>query len=142
MDVTLRERRDEDLPILFAFQADPEASAMAAFPSRDEAAFAAHHAKLRSDPTVLERTVVSDGEVVGSIGSWQGEEGRLLAYWIGRPYWGLGIATTAVAVFLEEETARPLSAKVAEHNLGSVLRIGVVALGHVPYSPDCPGVCH
>ena len=38
-EVALRERIDADLGTLFEFQADPEASAMAAFPSRDLPAF-------------------------------------------------------------------------------------------------------
>ena len=58
-------------------------------------------------------------KVVGSVGSWQDETGRMLAYWIGRRYWGRGIATEAVAVFLDLETTRPLHATVAEHNVGS-----------------------
>jgi hypothetical protein len=38
-EVALRETIDADLGTLFEFQADPEASAMAAFPSRDLPAF-------------------------------------------------------------------------------------------------------
>jgi hypothetical protein len=47
-EVALRERIDADLGTLFEFQADPEASAMAAFPSRDLPAFLEHEAKIKA----------------------------------------------------------------------------------------------
>ena len=118
MDVTLRETTLEDVPILFEHQLDPVASEMAAFPSRDWDAFVAHDAKLRLDPTAIRRTIVADGEVVGSIGVW-GEDGREIGYWIDRAAWGKGIASAAVAVLLAEVQERPITAHVAEHNVGS-----------------------
>ncbi len=45
---------------------------------------------------------------------------RLLGYWLGREYWGRGIASAAVAQFLTYEKTRPLHARVAKHNLGSI----------------------
>ncbi len=117
--VELRETIDADLPTLFEFQADPEASAMAAFPSRELSAFLEHEAKIRADPTTITLTVVSDGQVVGSIGSWEVEGERDVGYWIGRDHWGKGFATAALRAFLELEPSRPLVAHVAEHNVGS-----------------------
>ena len=119
MHVELRETIENDLPILFRNQADPESSAMAAFPSRDWEAFVAHQAKIDADETVLSRTIVADGEVAGSIGSWRAEEERCVGYWIGREFWGRGTATAALRAFLALEKARPLTAYVAAHNLGS-----------------------
>lgn len=119
MDVTLRETTLEDVPILFEHQLDPVASEMAAFPSRDWDAFVAHDAKLRLDPTAIRRTIVADGEVVGSIGVW-GEDGREIGYWIDRAAWGKGIASAAVAALLAEVQERPITAHVAEHNVGSM----------------------
>jgi hypothetical protein len=49
-ELALRERIEADLGTLFEFQADPEASAMAAFPSRDLPAFLEHEAKITADP--------------------------------------------------------------------------------------------
>jgi RimJ/RimL family protein N-acetyltransferase len=117
--VSLRETTDDDLPILFAFQAEPEGSAMAAYPSRDREAFDAVQAKIRSDPSMLQRTIESESEVVGSVGAWDDQDGRMLGYWIGQAHWRRGIATAAVAAFLEIETTRPLVAIVAQHNIGS-----------------------
>lgn len=41
-DVLLRDVTESDLPIFFEQQLDPDATAMAAFPSRDREAFMAH----------------------------------------------------------------------------------------------------
>ncbi len=42
-----------------------------------------------------------------------------MGYWIGREFWGQGIASRALDLFLQEETRRPLYAHVAVHNLAS-----------------------
>jgi RimJ/RimL family protein N-acetyltransferase len=117
--VQLREIVDADVPILFAFQADPEASAMAAFPSRDEQAFREHNAKTRADSANLLRTIVVDGRVVGSIGSWNADGERDVGYWIGKEHWGNGYATAALRAFLAIDPVRPLWAHVVDHNIGS-----------------------
>jgi RimJ/RimL family protein N-acetyltransferase len=117
--VELRETGDADLQTLYEHQADPEASAMAAFPSRDLPTFLAHEAKIRADPTTIARTIVAGGEIVGSIGSWDAEGERDVGYWIGRRHWGKGYATAGLRAFLEIERSRPLVAHVVEHNLGS-----------------------
>ena len=45
--VSLRAVEDGDLPLFFAWQADEESFRMAAVPTRDEEAFAAHWARIR-----------------------------------------------------------------------------------------------
>jgi RimJ/RimL family protein N-acetyltransferase len=45
---------------------------------------------------------------------------REVGYWIGSEYWGKGIATRALAAFLEHDRTRPLHARVAKHNVASV----------------------
>ena len=118
-NVELREVRPEDLPILFEHQRDPEANSMAAFPARDREAFDAHWAKILADPTCITRAILLDGLVVGNIGSWEQEGDRPVGYWIGRAYWGRGIASQALRAFLQIVTARPLVAHVAKHNVAS-----------------------
>jgi RimJ/RimL family protein N-acetyltransferase len=120
MSVVLRDVRDEDLPIFFEDQRDPAGVAMAQVPVRDHAAFMAHWAKIRADPTLVVCTVEVDGEVAGNVGSWPSEEGRLVGYWIGRAYWGRGIATAALGALLEVISERPLHAFVAAGNVGSI----------------------
>lgn len=120
--IALRELRDEDLPLLFAQWADPAAMHMAAFTTPDHVdrkAFERRWSRLRADETVLNRVVVVDDGVAGTIGSW-GEDGeREVTYWIGRSYWGRGIATSALAAFLAVDRSRPLRARVASDNVAS-----------------------
>jgi RimJ/RimL family protein N-acetyltransferase len=118
--VRLRSVEDRDLDVFFDHQMDPKAVEMAAFPARDKNQFAAHWAKIRADDTVVVRTIVADGMVAGNIGSWQDNGQRLLGYWVGREYWGRGVATQALARFVEEVSTRPLYAHVAVHNVGSI----------------------
>jgi RimJ/RimL family protein N-acetyltransferase len=116
----LREVVDSDLPIFFENQREPEALRMAAFPSRDHDAFMTHWAKLRREPSNIARTIVCDGQVAGNIGSWIAGDQRLIGYWIGREFWGRGVATAALAAFVAEVKERPLHAFVAKHNVGSI----------------------
>ena len=119
MDLVLRELTPDDLPILFEHQRDPVANEMAVFAARDWDAYVAHDAKIRSDPTLIRRTVVVDDEVVGWIGCF-GEQQREVGYWYDRTVWGRGIATASLAALLDEVTERPLFAHVAATNVGSV----------------------
>ena len=118
--VALRPVLDEDLPIFFEHQRDPKANAMAAFPARDRPTFMAHWARSLRDERNLLRAIVFDGQVAGNIVSWMGEGERDLGYWIGREFWGQGIATQALRAFLLVDRVRPLHAHVAVHNLGSL----------------------
>jgi len=118
--VRIRSVEDRDLDVFFDHQADPQAVEMAAFPARDKEQFAAHWAKVRADDTNVVRTVVADGVVAGNIGSWQEDGHQLVGYWVGREWWGRGVATQALALLAEEVSIRPLYAHVAVHNVGSI----------------------
>ncbi|GAB3778491.1 GNAT family N-acetyltransferase [Nocardioides ungokensis] len=118
--VRLRGVEDRDLDVFFDQQADPQAVEMAAFPAREKDQFAAHWAKLRADDSLVVRTIVADGMVAGNIGSWQDSGQQLLGYWVGREYWGRGVATQALALLVDEMSIRPLFAHVAVHNVGSI----------------------
>ena len=116
----LREVDPQDISIFFEQQDDPVASAMAVFPSRDREAHDLHWARILADDSLLARTIVEDGQIVGNIGSWVADGERDVGYWIGRLYWGRGYATQALADFVVELRERPLHARVAEHNVGSI----------------------
>jgi len=131
-DVVLRDVRAEDLPILFAHQQDPEAVRMAAFPARDRDAFDAHWARILADATCIARAIVVAGEVAGYIGSYGDVSERAVGYWIGREFWGRGVATAALRAFLRDVPARPLYAHVAKSNGGSLRvleRCGFLVVG-------------
>ena len=116
----LREVRPDDLDAFFEHQREPEANAMAIFPARDRETFDAHWQRLLADDSVIKKTIVDEGEVAGNIGSWHQDGQRLVGYWIGREFWGKGLATRALREFTEELTERPVHAWVATSNIGSI----------------------
>jgi RimJ/RimL family protein N-acetyltransferase len=118
--VRLRTVEDGDLDVFFDHQADPQAVEMAAFPARDREQFTAHWARLRADDALVTRTILAAGTVAGNIGSWPDDGQQLLGYWVGREWWGRGVATAALALFVDELAVRPLHAHVAAHNVGSI----------------------
>jgi RimJ/RimL family protein N-acetyltransferase len=124
MTPTLREVRDGDLPVLYAQTSDPEAVRTAAFTAddpADRARFDAHWARIRTDPDVLLRAVVAaDGELLGHTAVYGPPEEREVTYWIGRAHWGRGVATAALRALLAEVPERPLHARVAADNHGSL----------------------
>ena len=94
---------------------------MAAFPSRDEAAFREHwETRVLPNDAAIKKTILSDGEVAGNIVAFERDGKLLVGYWIGREFWGRGVATAALAQFLEQVKTRPLHAYVATHNLASI----------------------
>lgn len=111
---------DGDIDVFFDHQVDLAAIEMAAVPARERDQFTAHWAKIRADDTGVVRTILAGGAVAGNVVSWQHDGQHLLGYWVGRAFWGRGIATAAVTLFLDEVPARPLYAHVAVHNLGSI----------------------
>ena len=116
----LREVVEADLPVFYEHQRDREAAAMAAFPPRERDAFMAHWAKTLANDSALTWTVVSDGAVAGNIGCWEDDGRRFVGYWIGREFWGRGLATQALAELLDVVDARPLHAYVAKSNVASI----------------------
>lgn len=119
----LRELQENDLAIFFTQQRDPEANYMAAFTAEDptdRAAFDTHWQRIRADTGILNRTIVVNDQVVGHIASFDYVGEREITYWLGREFWGQGIATRALAAFLQIETTRPLHARAAQDNIGSL----------------------
>ena len=119
-DVLLVDVTRDHLPVLFEQQLDPEATRMAAFPSRDREAFLAHWTKVLGDPTLVKQAILFDGRIAGHIGAFALDGETLVGYWLGREFWGQGIATRALAAFLPMVPARPLHAHVAKHNVASI----------------------
>ena len=118
----LRELEDADLDLVFQWEQDPDAIAMAAFtradPS-DRGAFDRHYERIRADPDCTVLAIEDDGALVGTIGSFTRDGHREITYWIDPGHWGRGIASAALKDFLSVERTRPLFGGCAAHNLGS-----------------------
>jgi RimJ/RimL family protein N-acetyltransferase len=100
-DVLLRDVTEDDLAIFFEQQLDPVAIQMAAFTAKDPAdktAFAAKWAKILGSGMIT-KTILCDWQVAGSVSCFVAPWSGLheVTYWVGREYWGRGVATSALA---------------------------------------------
>jgi len=80
----------------------------------------AHWAKTLANNSALTMAIVADGEVAGNIGCWEADGHRFVGYWIGREFWGRGLATQALAELVDMVEARPLYAHVVKSNVASI----------------------
>jgi len=122
-DVILRETRASDFPVLFEQQSDPEARTMAAFTEErppDRETFIARQLANISNPSNIMRTILVDGQVAGDVFSYLDDGHREVGYWLGKAFWGRGVATRALEQFLAVVTTRPLYARAAKDNPGSL----------------------
>jgi RimJ/RimL family protein N-acetyltransferase len=119
--VVLRDVAEPDLAVFFAQQYDDDAARLAAVEPRGREAFFDHWARIRRDErATAARTVVVDGAIAGYVVSFP-HDGRVeIGYWLGREYWGRGIASRALRTFLDLIEERPLHAAVAPHNPASM----------------------
>src|SRR5690349_24489111 len=107
-ELALRDFVNDDLPIFFEYQLDQEANYMAAFIARDptnKEAFMAHWHRILADKTVIRQTILFHGQVAGSVSSYEDEGRPEVMYWLGKEYWGKGIATWALQQFLALENS-------------------------------------
>ena len=136
--VLLRDVTEDDLPVFFIHQQDPDACRMTAFQPRDKEAFQAHWARIFADATVLKRAIWLDGQLVGNIATYMMDGKREVGYWIGKEHWGKGIATRSLAALLLVDKARPLYAHVAKHNPASkrvLEKCGFEVIGEDSWTP-------
>jgi RimJ/RimL family protein N-acetyltransferase len=117
--IQLRDVIESDLPIFFEHQLDAEASQMASFPSRTRDGFMSHWSKIVANDSVVVKTILFNGLVAGNIVCFEQLGEREVGYWLGKDFWGRGIATRALDEFLRQIETRPLYAHVAKHNLAS-----------------------
>jgi [ribosomal protein S5]-alanine N-acetyltransferase len=133
--MNLRDMTEADLDVLFDIQDDDIARHMAAFTSADGGdrdTYVARFRRLLADDTIINKVILVDDEIVGSIASFVLEGDTEVTYWIRRDRWGRGIATAALAELLRQVTVRPLFARVAADNAGSakvLLRNGFTRVG-------------
>ncbi len=123
--VELRKAHADHFEKLWRYQCDTTAQHMAAFiatDSNDRAAFDALWTANISKKRRNARVIMVKDAVVGSIASVELREQPHVTCWIGRKYWGKGIASKALAQFLAEFAPRPLFARVAQDN-GAALRV-------------------
>jgi RimJ/RimL family protein N-acetyltransferase len=111
---------EEDIPIFFEHQIDPDACEMAAFKPRSRDEFMEHWNKILGDGSILKQAIVLEHQVAGYVVCFERGGVRQVGYWIGKTFWGQGVASRAVATFVDFVQQRPLYAYVAKHNRASL----------------------
>ena len=68
------------------------------------------------------RAIVHDGRLAGSVNMWRDPELHApeVTYWLGREFWGKGIATRALELFVQEVPERPLLGRAVATNEASI----------------------
>lgn len=120
--VELRDIYSSDLQVLFEQQLDPDANYMAAFTAddpSDQRAFVRRWNYILGNDTLLKKIILYHGEVAGYLVHFDQFGKPSVGYWLGKAYWGKGIATEGLRLFLQHIAIRPLYARVAKDNVGS-----------------------
>ena len=123
MNVSLRPLEDRDLDTIFQHWTDPESIRMAAFTAEDQTdrrAFLDRMSRLRADPNASNRVIDVDGAIAGTIASFRIDDQLEVTYWVDRAQWGRGIASAALQLLLAETAERPVHARAASDNVGSL----------------------
>jgi len=63
---------------------------------------------------------VAEGQVAGHIACYPDGENLEVTYWLGRAFWGRGLATQALKKMLHLVVDRPIFARAATDNIGSI----------------------
>ena len=136
--VSLRDVIESDLPIFFEYQQDELSIQMTDFPPRGKEAFDAHWKKILTNKDITIKSILFDGQVAGQVLCFEVEGKKEIGYWLGRVFWGKGIATEALKQFLGIITIRPLNAHIAKQNIGSqrvLEKCGFVIIGEEKWIP-------
>ena len=122
MTLQLKATTPTHLHTLFEFQRETEANYLAAFTSNDpndKNAYLKKWSNLLLNNSINCKTIIVNNAIVGSITKFEMDQKAEITYWIGKQYWGQGIASKALKQFLEMESTRPLYGRVAFDNYGS-----------------------
>lgn len=134
-DINLRPSVVGDINKFFEYQLDSEANYLAAFTAKDptdKTAYLEKYTKLLHDARVNMQTIVADDIIVGTVTKFEINNEAEVAFWIDKPFWGKGIATSALKMFLDIEAKRPIFGHAAFDNFGSqkvLEKCGFVKIG-------------
>lgn len=115
LEVTLRPWQESDAPRLAQILNDPQvlANLAATMPYPYTREHAADFISRAQQSGMMQCAVCAGGEVAGNIGAVDRGPEIELGYYIGRDYWNRGIATRALALFLQK--IRPLGKPISAH---------------------------
>ena len=116
MNVSLRPLDDRDLDTIYQQVTDPESVRMAAFTAEDQTDRRAFLNRMSRSHTLS----TSHRFTTSLIGAFRIDNQPEVTYWVDRTQWGKGIASAALQILLAETAERPLYARAASDNVGSL----------------------
>ena len=127
LQVTLRDVVESDVAAFYEHQCEPDACNMVGLEPRPRNGFVSHWQSLLTNERVQKKTILvsSDdkvccqGEIAGNVVCYPQDGMRLVGYWLGKRFWGHGIASQAVGLFVGFNDL-PLHAFVRSTNVRSV----------------------
>jgi RimJ/RimL family protein N-acetyltransferase len=140
--IQLRPVLADDIALFFEHHLEVRPLPVGASITERKATFTEGWEQMLADETVLARTIVSGRDVAGYVICSRQREKPTISSWLGRKFWGHGIATKAVKSFVDLVEERPVYARVAYDNLAAlqVLRkIGFAIIGHDSFFSDAHG---
>jgi [ribosomal protein S5]-alanine N-acetyltransferase len=120
--IILSKTIEDDLKTLYQIQIDKEANYMAAFTSLESAQenmYIAKYSKFLNEPTINLQTIKVGEQIIGSISKFEMNNENEITYWIDKNFWSKGITSSALALFLQSEYARPIYGRTAFDNIAS-----------------------
>ena len=111
-----------DLETLFQFQTNAEGIRMAAFTAKDpndKVAYIEKWTKIVNNPDIRMQTIWLNEKIVGSVVHFDMMNETNVSYWIDQPFWGQGIATKALQLFMTDSPKTTFFGRVAFDNYGS-----------------------
>ncbi|TGD76246.1 N-acetyltransferase [Mangrovimicrobium sediminis] len=125
MDITLRKFSPEDAPRVAELVGDREVSRWTSnipYPYTQLDAVEWIN-KMALDTSARAFAVELDDQLVACISHWPNASGEIeIGYWVGRPYWGKGICSTALRLMLDGKSfpaGSDIYARVMESNAAS-----------------------
>ncbi len=118
--VRLRDIVPDDLPRMYEFNLDPDANRLAGTIPRSADAFKANWESALADSNVVAKAISVGDLLTGYISCFKRDDSYSVGYWVGKNFWGQGIASRALELLLNEVTIRPLYAQVATSNWASL----------------------
>lgn len=107
--ITLRHWQDSDAKALYKYASDPEVGVRAGWPPHQSEEESMEIIRtVFNNPTTWAIVWNETGETIGAIGygpscdcSLPSREGEpTIGYWVGKPYWGMGICTEALSLMI------------------------------------------
>lgn len=120
--IELTKTTHEDLETLFEFQTNKDGIWMAAFMPEnpmDKEFYMNKWTKIVANPEINMQTIRLQNKIIGSVAHFEINGETNISYWLDQPYWGKGLTTLALKMFVNQAVKRPLFARVAFDNYGS-----------------------